>query len=137
MEETIFTKIINKEIPADIIYENDKILAFLDIKPIEKGHTLVIPKINYKHFHDIPKNELGEYIKEVQKISNAVLKGTGAKGINVVTNCGKEANQEIMHFHFHLIPRKKFYEKGFYTRKNYKNDAERIKTKEDIIKSFQ
>jgi len=104
MEETIFTKIINKEIPASIIYEDNETLAFLDIEPFEKGHTLVIPKKQYLTIMDMPENEYLNLMKIVKKIAEHYEKQLNC-GINILQNNKSISGQEVMHVHFHIIPR--------------------------------
>ncbi|WP_423792592.1 HIT family protein [Methanocaldococcus indicus] len=100
----IFCKIVNGEIPAKVVYEDDYVLAFLDINPRSKGHTLVIPKKHYEKFEDIPDEELQKLILGVKKTLN-ILKKLGFSDYNIVNNNGKLAGQEVNHVHFHIIPR--------------------------------
>lgn len=102
---TIFDKIISQEIPADIVYEDDVVLAFLDINPIRKGHTLVIPKKKCVDIFDADPETLAHMIKIVQKIARALKETTGAKGVNIHMNNGHEAGQDVFHAHLHVIPR--------------------------------
>lgn len=105
MAETIFSKIINHEIPADIIYEDDKVLAFLDINPINKGHTLIIPKTPFVNVLDGEEETLGHMMKVAKKISLAIMDATKADGINLIMNNGEAAGQEVFHAHLHVVPR--------------------------------
>jgi histidine triad (HIT) family protein len=105
MNDCIFCKIINKEIPTNIIYENDKVLAFLDISPVSLGHTLIIPKKHFVNIFDIEENYLFEIIKIAKKIALAYKKIFGIDNLQLIHNAGKHGQQEISHFHFHLIPR--------------------------------
>ncbi len=102
---TIFTKIINKEIPADIIYEDELVLAFLDINPVFKGHALVIPKKEFQNIFDGDPEYLSRMIVVAQKVANALIAVTGANGINLHMNNGHEAGQDVPHAHIHVIPR--------------------------------
>jgi len=102
---TIFTKIINREIPADIVYEDEKVLAFLDKSPIRKGHTLVIPKIEFENIFDGDPEYLGHMMVIAQKVARALLKVTGATGVNIKMNNGHAAGQDVFHAHIHVIPR--------------------------------
>ncbi len=103
--DTIFSKIIKREIPANIIYEDDLVIAFLDITPVNHGHTLVIPKKPFINIFDGDPETLGHMMKVGQKIGIA-LKTTGlAEGVNFQMNNGKEAGQEVWHAHLHIIPR--------------------------------
>ena len=110
MEETIFQKIINKEIPANIVYETEESLAFLDIKPVNKGHTLVIPKKPAKDIFDLVDVDTSDLMRTIVLVSRAVKEVTGAPGINVISNNGSAAGQEVFHLHFHIIPRLNRYE---------------------------
>ena len=105
MEDCIFCKIINREIPCSKVYENDKVMAFLDIAPVNKGHTLVVPKEHHKDLLDTPDNLLAETIKVIKKVAKAVMRATGAEGFNLGVNNGKAAGQVVMHLHFHIMPR--------------------------------
>ncbi|QQR64653.1 HIT domain-containing protein [Candidatus Kaiserbacteria bacterium] len=102
---TIFTKIISKEIPADIIYEDEHVLAFLDINPIKKGHALVVPKVAYENIFDCDTMTLSHMVEVAQKIARAQVATLGAKGVNLQMNNGHEADQDIPHAHIHVIPR--------------------------------
>jgi len=104
MTDCIFCKIIRGEIPCDKVYENDKVLAFLDISPVSKGHTLVLPKKHYENLQQIPENLLCDLIKAVKKIAPATLKPTNAPSFNLIVSNGKEAGQEVPHIHMHIIP---------------------------------
>jgi len=106
MTDCIFCKIINKEIPCSKVFENDKFMAFLDIKPAHKGHTLIIPKKHCKTFLDLPEDDAQEMIKISQDLAKAVLNAAGAEGFNVLMNNNKAAGQEIDHVHLHIIPRR-------------------------------
>jgi len=101
----IFCKIINKELPAQIVYEDENVIAFLDISPNVFGHTLVVPKQHTANFMELADEVISQIIKAAQKIAPAVLQATGAKGFNLITNIGKSSGQEIEHTHWHIIPR--------------------------------
>lgn len=105
MSDCIFCKIINKEIPSTKIYEDDKILSFMDINPNNKGHCLVITKKHYETLNYIPSKELKELILIVQKVSKAVVDATSCHGFNIVMNNKKASGQLVPHVHFHVIPR--------------------------------
>ena len=105
VEECIFCKIINGEIPADKLYEDEHTFAFLDISPVNKGHTLVIPKAHHKNIFDMPSEVLAETMKTVQKMAKAIKEGVGADGINIGMNNLPAAGQVVFHAHFHIIPR--------------------------------
>ena len=105
MGDCIFCKIINREIPTDIIYENDKVLAFLDISPVSLGHTLVIPKKHFVNVYDIEEDYLTEIIKVTRKLALAYKEIFGIDNLQLIHNAGKYGQQEVFHFHLHLIPR--------------------------------
>ncbi|MFV0288554.1 MAG: HIT family protein [Mycoplasmatales bacterium] len=102
MNNCIFCKIINKEIPGEIVFEDDKVIAFLDAYPESKGHTLLVPK---QHYANIMEKEdeidLFAYLKKVVKLLKEDYKFEDFK---VVNNCGKKAGQEVFHMHIHIIP---------------------------------
>ena len=105
MQDCIFCKIIAGEIPSYKIYEDRDSLAFLDITPINPGHTLVVPKAHYENLLVAPDELAGQLIKVIKKISPAILKGVGAKGFNLGLNAGADAGQVVPHLHWHIMPR--------------------------------
>lgn len=107
MADSIFTKIINREIPADIIYEDEKIIAFLDINPVNKGHTLVVPKKPFENIFDGDEEILAHMIKVSKKLSLVIRETVGADGVNLIMNNGEYAGQEVFHAHLHIVPRHK------------------------------
>ena len=103
--QCIFCKIVRKEAPTSTVYEDEQVMAFMDIRPVSEGHTLIIPKHHYEDIFDTPE-ELGAYVHKVAKrIAVAVKKATGADGISIVQQNGKAAGQDIFHLHVHVIPR--------------------------------
>lgn len=105
MEKTIFEKIIAREIPADIIYEDDKVLAFLDIKPVNMGHALVVPKQHFENIFDADSELLGYMMSVAGRIGTAMRDYYPCDGINIVMNNAAPAGQVIFHAHIHIIPR--------------------------------
>lgn len=105
MTDCIFCKIIAGEIPCYKIYEDNKWLAFLDIKPINLGHTLLLPKKHCCNLLDFPQDLLPEIGPLLQKLGRAIKDGTGADGLNISWNNEPAAGQIIFHAHLHLIPR--------------------------------
>lgn len=101
----IFEKIINQEIPAYIVYEDDLVIAFLDILQSTKGHTLVVPKKKYVDIFDIDEDVLAHLIKVTKKLAIKIKDVFDAKGVNLVNNNGKAAFQSVFHYHMHIIPR--------------------------------
>ena len=103
--ECIFCNIIKGNAEAEIIFEDDNIIAFLDIQPINYGHTLIVPKKHYDNFLTVPSDELSKLTIATQFIAGAVKRSVNADGFNVITNNGNSAGQTVFHFHFHIIPR--------------------------------
>ncbi len=106
MADCIFCLIADGKIPSKKIYEDSKVLAFLDINPVTEGHTLVIPKTHYDTISQVPDPELGVIFGVVKKLATNMKEKLGADGLNIMQNNGKAAGQEIPHFHVHIIPRK-------------------------------
>ena len=113
MAEDIFCRIIKGEIPANKIYEDDDVLAILDISQTTAGHSLVIPKAHYESLLSCPKETLDKVMLVAQRIGQAEVAVLGAKGINYLINCGEAAGQTVPHFHIHVIPRYLGGEGGF------------------------
>jgi histidine triad (HIT) family protein len=105
-QDCIFSKIAAGQIPVQKVYEDDVVLAFLDINPISDGHTLVIPKKKYALLDDCPAELLGQMCSRLGKIAGAVVAATGAEGYNVLCNNGRAAGQLIDYVHFHIVPRR-------------------------------
>ncbi len=105
MDDCIFCKIVNGEMPSLKVYEDDYVLAFLDIMPLNPGHTLIIPKKHYEFITDIPDDDMGYIFKAIKKIATALRQGLNADGYNVLNNNGKVAGQLVSHAHFHIIPK--------------------------------
>lgn len=102
--ETVFSKIIRKEIPADIVFENERILAFRDIKPVAPVHILIIPKKEIVNIAQLTVEDqalIGEIFLVIRDL--AVQEGISESGYRIVTNSGPEGGQEVAHLHFHLL----------------------------------
>jgi histidine triad (HIT) family protein len=134
--DSLFTKIINGEIPAVKVYEDEHVYAFLDINPVSKGHTLVVPKKPCEGLLDCDPEILASLIKAVQKIARAVKAAAHADGINIMQNDGAAAGQKVFHLHFHVIPR--FENDGFTHWKGtpYQDEAEAEGVAEQIKKEL-
>lgn len=107
MHDDIFCKIIRGEIPCHKLYEDDDVLAFLDISQVTKGHALVIPKEHYDNFLATPTELVNKVMKVAQRLGQVQIKMLGAEGVNILTNCYEAAGQTVFHFHVHVIPRYK------------------------------
>ena len=105
MNDTIFGKIIRKEIPADIVYEDKNTLAFKDINPQAPIHILIIPKNSYVNFYDFTKNAEIKEIEFLWKLVNDVIKlnEISKKGFRIISNSGDDGNQDVPHFHVHVL----------------------------------
>jgi len=101
----VFCAIAAGEIPSFKIYEDDKFLAYLDINPFSKGHTLVIPKEHYPCLAETPDDVLAQQIATVKKVAAKVCGALKADGFNVLQNNGEAAGQTVKHIHFHIVPR--------------------------------
>jgi histidine triad (HIT) family protein len=104
-ESCIFCKIVLKQAPSSMIYENEKVLAFLDIRPLNLGHSLIIPKDHFVDIFDIPEKELAAVHEAAKKLSSSIKNATNADGISIIQQNGKAAAQDIFHFHVHVVPR--------------------------------
>lgn len=105
MDNCIFCKIISGEIPSSKVYEDDKVLAFLDISQATKGHTLVIPKEHVRNILEMSAETAETVFSRVPKIARAVQKATRAIGMNILNNNEEVAGQTVFHAHIHLVPR--------------------------------
>lgn len=101
----IFCQIAAGKIPSTKVYEDDHILAFLDIAPATAGHTLVISKEHYDNFLSAPKEAMNRVMNVAQRIGQAQIKMLDARGVNILTNNYAAAGQTVLHFHVHVIPR--------------------------------
>lgn len=103
--DCLFCKIVAKELPCTVVYENESLFAFLDIHPVNKGHTLIVPKIHSEDFLSSDDALLSNLMPSIKRIADAVVKGVGATACNISTNNGRAAGQVIFHLHWHVIPR--------------------------------
>ena len=105
MADTIFAKIIAGHIPCHKVYEDDRVLAFLDINPLTRGHTLVIPKEPAETLDKLSDESAAALGRVLPRICRAVIAATGVAQYNVLENNGAGAHQAVFHVHFHIIPR--------------------------------
>ena len=127
----IFCAIAAGEIPSFKVYEDDEVLAYLDINPFSKGHTLVIPKSHSEGLLDTPGVTLGKLIDRVKLVADKVKRATQCDGFNVLQNNGASAGQSVMHIHFHIVPR---YGEGAIVFENSKGDMEELAKLAEIIR---
>ncbi|MCF7795846.1 HIT family protein [Patescibacteria group bacterium] len=105
MEDCLFCKIVNGEIPCDKIYEDEDFLAFLDISPMYYGHTLLVTKKHFKDISEVPFEILSKYLNIANLIAKALCKTLDVEDYNIRINKGKSAGQIIFHVHLHILPR--------------------------------
>jgi histidine triad (HIT) family protein len=105
MAKSLFQKIIEGEIPCHKVYEDDQVLAFLDIQPLSKGHTLVVPKEAAETLDKLSDESSAAIGRVLPRICRAVVEATGVKEYNVLENNGAGAHQAVFHVHFHIIPK--------------------------------
>lgn len=101
----IFCDIAEGKIPSSKIYEDEKVIAFLDLSQVTKGHTLVVPKQHFDNFLTCDPEVLAHLMQVAQTLGKHIMEKTGAKGMNILSNLNEVAGQSVMHFHVHLIPR--------------------------------
>lgn len=130
--DCIFCKIVSGEIPCAKVYESENVFAFLDIAPVRPGHALVVTKGHYPTLLDIPEEMGAELTAALKAVGNAVIKATGAHGLNLMQNNHEAAGQLVHHAHFHLIPR--FTDDGLelWPQAPYENNDEMTRLAADI-----
>ena len=133
MEECLFCKIVKGELPSSKLYEDEDTLAFLDLFPVNKGHSLVISKEHYENIFDVPEETLSKVSSVMKTVADAVKKGVNADGISIAQSNGKNAGQVIPHIHFHVMPRFKDDGLKLWPQGKYE-EGEMDKFKEDISK---
>lgn len=102
---SLFERIARGEVPSHRVYEDEHIFAFLDINPLSRGHTLVIPRVRYERLEELPEEVGAALGRALPRIAAAVIQATGAPAYNVLQNNGRGAGQAIPHVHFHIIPK--------------------------------
>ena len=112
MEDCIFCKIIKKEIPSEIVYEDERVIAFKDVNPAAPIHILVVPKKHIVNLLEVSRED-SDLISYIYQVINtiAIENGFAEKGFRVIVNCGKDSGQEVMHLHFHVLAGKKLGDK--------------------------
>ena len=105
MTDCIFCKIVSKEIPSEVLYENDKVISVLDINPIHFGHTLILPKQHCSDFLDLPDETYHSILQATRIVTNALVQSLKLEGYNLFSNNGTIAGQSVFHFHIHVTPR--------------------------------
>jgi histidine triad (HIT) family protein len=105
MADTVFAKIIAGQIPCHKVYEDERILAFLDINPLSRGHTLVVPKEPAEKLHQLSEESAAALGRVLPRLCRAVIAAAGVSEYNVLENNGSGAHQAVQHVHFHIIPK--------------------------------
>ena len=105
MTDCIFCKIVAGEVPSSKVYEDDDVLAFFDLGQVNEYHTLVIPKAHYKDVFNTPEEELAHIMRGVKKVTSLYKEKLGIENVQIVNSSGKEAQQDVFHIHFHIVPR--------------------------------
>jgi histidine triad (HIT) family protein len=105
MEDCIFCKIVNGDIPSHKLYEDEHTLAFLDIRPINPGHALVVPKAHAANILESSDEDMQRVMAVVKKITPSILKTVGSESFNLSANTGRAAGQVVFHTHLHIMPR--------------------------------
>lgn len=116
MQDCIFCQISQGKVKSWKVYENEHVYAFLDIGAVNEYHTLVTPKEHYKDIFDIPENELKEIVSVIKKLTTLYKEKLGIENVQIINSSGSEAQQDVFHIHFHIVPR-------------YKGDGQDVKWK--------
>ncbi len=106
MTDCIFCKIGQGDAKSWKVYENESVFAFLDVNPVNEYHTLVIPKNHYENIFDVPEDELKEVMAVLKKLVKLFSSKLGIRNVQLINSSGTEAQQDVFHFHFHIVPRK-------------------------------
>lgn len=106
MKDCIFCKIVRGEAPSWKVMENEHAYAFLDINPVSKYHTLIIPKQHARDIFDVPEGDLREVIAMVKQVAKLYEEKLGIRNVQVINSNGREAQQDVFHIHYHIVPRK-------------------------------
>ncbi len=128
----IFCKVVKGELPSNKVYEDEKVIAFLDIGPVNKGHTLVIPKTHCEDIFDISEEDLKQVAAVSKKVAKALMKAVKADGISIGQSNKEDAGQAVFHYHMHIMPRFKedglnLWPQGSYAEGEAKKIAEKIR----------
>jgi histidine triad (HIT) family protein len=107
MRDCVFCRIVAGELPSWKVYEDNNVLAFFEANPVSEYHTLVIPKKHYKDIFDTPETELENCMSAIKTITTLLREKAGIENMQIVNSSGAEAQQEVFHIHFHIVPRSK------------------------------
>jgi len=107
MDDCIFCKIVAGKAKSWKVYENESVFAFLDVNPVNEYHTLVVSKNHYENIFDVPETELKEVMAVIKKLVTLFNSKLGIRNVQIINSSGVDAQQDVFHFHFHIVPRKK------------------------------
>jgi len=107
MNDCVFCKIINGDLPSWKVYEDENVLAFFDVNPVNEYHTLVIPKQHHKDIFETPEEQLAYIVSAIKKVTLMLKEKVGIENVQIISSSGDEAQQDVFHIHFHIVPRKK------------------------------
>ena len=131
----IFCKIINGEIPAFKIYEDEYVLCFLDISQASEGHTLIVPKKHFENLFDVDQETLNHMAQAVKIVTNLLKEKLGVTDVNLLNTSGTNAGQTVMHLHFHIIPRKEGDNINFSFQENEPNFDKLSQTQKKLVEN--
>ncbi|SCS34707.1 HIT family protein [Staphylococcus caeli] len=141
MSETIFSKILDGEIPSHKVYEDDAVYAFLDISQVTKGHTLLIPKKASANIFETDSETMQHIGAALPKVANAIKAAFNPDGLNIIQNNGEYADQSVFHLHFHLLPRYENDIDGFgykwETHEDQIDDKQKAQIAKEIVAQFE
>ncbi len=106
MDTCIFCKIVKGEAKSWKVYEDEGVYAFLDIHPVSEYHTLVIPKAHYENIFDVPEADLAQMMRAVRRLARLYADRLGIHNVQIINSSGREAQQDVFHLHFHIVPRR-------------------------------
>ncbi|TFG27453.1 HIT family protein [Candidatus Thorarchaeota archaeon] len=136
-DDCIFCKIVRGEIPSSVIFEDDVCMAFLDVFPVNKGHSLLIPKKHYVNLLDVDPDVAAHMVRRLIDLTRGVKIATGEEGVMTVVANGAGAGQEVPHLHFHAIPRSKGANFGFFFPPNYRESMADRSELDEISKKIR
>lgn len=132
MENCIFCKIANGEIPSATLYEDEDFRVILDLNPASKGHALILPKVHGKNIYELPDELVAKAMVLAKKMAVKMKDALGCEGLNILQNNGELAGQSVFHFHIHLIPRYK----GDQVKLTWNGSSLQDADKEEILKKI-
>ena len=136
-QNCVFCQITSKQAPASIVYEDEQVVAFLSNRPVNEGHTLVVPKKHYENIYEISEEDEAYLFKITKRVAHAIRDAMGAEGVRIVQNNGEAAGQVVFHLHVHVIPLKPhnaLHDSGAYRDPTYQRSAEALEKDAEKIR---